>query len=121
MIHDPHALPGEFPIPLDDGAARHLLGARLPDLDLPSTEGGMLALTELDFGAAVLFFYPRTGVPGQPPGLGFEGETWESIPGARGCTPQSCAFRDLHGEFGALGVRVVGVSTQEPEFQRAFV
>lgn len=68
----------------------------------------------------MLFFYPRTGVPGQPPSLGFHGEEWDSIPGARGCTPQNCGFRDLHAEFQALGVAVFGVSTNTTDHQTEF-
>lgn len=69
----------------------------------------------------VVFFYPRTGVPGQPPSLGFDGEHWDTIPGARGCTPQSCGFRDWHDDFVKLGVKVFGVSTNTTEHQREFV
>lgn len=68
-----------------------------------------------------MFFYPRTGVPGQPPNLGFGAEDWDTIPGARGCTPQSCGFRDLYSEFRTLGVQVFGVSTNTTEHHREFV
>lgn len=118
MSHDPTVLPAGLPVPEDDGAALHLLGAALPDLELPDTGGGRVRLSKL--GEAVLFFYPRTGVPGQAPNPGFAGEEWDSIPGARGCTPQSCGFRDLHAEFAGLGVRIFGVSTNTSEHQREF-
>ena len=86
--HDPTKLPPDLPIPVDDGAARHLTGASLPDITLPGTTGPAVTLSKLQ-GVTVLYIYPRTGVPGidAPPG-------WDDIPGARGCTPQSCGFRD---------------------------
>lgn len=68
----------------------------------------------------VLFFYPRTGVPGETPARGFQGENWDEIPGARGCTPQSCSFRDVFADIVQLGVQVYGVSTQTSDFQREF-
>jgi peroxiredoxin len=114
-----HELPDDLPAPADDGAAEHLTGATLPEIALPCTSGAPVTLSEL-VRPAVLFFYPRTGVPGQPLGCGFDGESWDSIPGARGCTPQSCAFRDLHAEFRALGVAVYGVSTQTTDYQQEF-
>ncbi len=120
--HNPAVLPPGLPVPSDDGAAAHLTGAALPDLALESTAGHAVGLSDPSaIGArAVLFLYPRTGVPGQPPSPGFAGEPWDSIPGARGCTPQSCGFRDLHGRFADLGVRVWGVSTNSPEHQAEF-
>lgn len=107
-------------MPLDDGACLHLRYAALPELPMRSTSGADVMLTEECSSPSVFFFYPRTGVPGQTPGLGFRGEEWDSIPGARGCTPQSCGFRDLHAEFRAFGVEVFGVSTNSPEHQREF-
>jgi peroxiredoxin (alkyl hydroperoxide reductase subunit C) len=77
-------------------------------------------LVSADGRGAVVFLYPRTGVPGQPQNRGFNGEDWDTIPGARGCTPQSCGFRDLHAEFQALGVGVFGVSTNTPQHQLEF-
>jgi peroxiredoxin len=105
--HDPYVLPADLPVPVDDGAADHLAGARLPDLVLPSSQG---AVNVRDF--EVLYVYPRTGRPGVLPLPG-----WDEIPGGRGCTPQSCGFRDLYGE---LGVRVAGVSAQSLEDQVEF-
>jgi len=119
-VHDPTQLPPGLPVPTDDGACLHLVRAALPAIALASTAGRSVRLDQLA-RPAVLFFYPRTGVPGQPPTLGFHGEEWDSIPGARGCTPQSCGFRDLHAQFVALGVDVLGVSTNTIEHQREFV
>lgn len=112
---DPHTLPSNLPAPVDDGAARHLRGAKLPPIELASTDGDTVNLAELARFPHVLFFYPRTGVPGEPPG-----EAWNQLPGARGCTPQSLGFRALHAEFVKRDVAVFGVSTQTTAFQRAF-
>jgi peroxiredoxin len=112
-MHDPSYLPADIPAPQDDGRARHLTGLRLPDIELPATSGGAVNLSKLK-GRTVLYVYPRTGVPGVdlPPG-------WDQIPGARGCTPQSCGFRDHFAELKALGVsRVFGLSTQDTGYQR---
>ncbi len=111
--HDPTFLPPDIPVPRDDGTARHLAGMKLPDLALPSTRGGAVNLARLP-GRTVLYIYPRTGVPGVdlPPG-------WNDIPGARGCTPQSCGFRDHFAELKALGVsHLFGSSTQDTAYQR---
>jgi peroxiredoxin len=112
-MHDPTFLPPDIPVPQDDGAARHLAGTKLTDLALPATSGGTVNVARLA-GRTVLYIYPRTGVPGvdAPPG-------WDDIPGARGCTPQSCGFRDHFGELTALGVaQVFGLSTQDNDYQR---
>ncbi|MEX2219169.1 MAG: GNAT family N-acetyltransferase [Phycisphaerales bacterium] len=116
----PHELPAGLPIPKDDGAALHLLHAALPAVTLPSTAGAPEDLAALTRGPTVIFIYPRTGIPGQPPSPGFSGEDWDSIPGARGCTPQSCGFRDLFGDFAALGIQVRGLSTNTTAHQREF-
>jgi peroxiredoxin len=111
--HDPTILPPGIPVPQDDGAARHLAGMKLPDLPLPATRGGAYNMSIIA-GRTVLYIYPRTGVPGVdlPPG-------WDDIPGARGCTPQSCSFRDHFAELKALGVgHVFGLSTQDTDYQR---
>jgi peroxiredoxin len=111
--HDPTKLPADLPIPVDDGAARHLTGASIPDITLPATTGPAVTLSKLK-GLTVLYIYPRTGVPGvdAPPG-------WDDIPGARGCTPQSCGFRDHFAELKALGVaQVYGLSSQDTAYQR---
>ena len=102
-----------FRSPQDDGRARHLTGMKMPDVALPATSGGMVNLAKLK-GRTVVYVYPRTGVPGvdAPPG-------WDQIPGARGCTPQSCGFRDHFAELKALGVaQVFGLSTQDTDYQR---
>jgi peroxiredoxin len=112
-MHDPTYLPPNIPVPQDDGAARHLAGMKLPDLALPATGGDEVNLARLA-GRTVLYIYPRTGVPGAdlPPG-------WDDIPGARGCTPQSCGFRDHFAALKALGVsHVFGLSTQDTGYQR---
>jgi peroxiredoxin len=102
-----------IPAPADDGAARHLPGMKLPPVALPATDGNQVDLLRLG-GTTVVYAYPRTGQPGveNPDG-------WDMIPGARGCTPQSCAFRDHFAELKALGVdHLFGLSTQDPDYQR---
>jgi peroxiredoxin len=111
--HDPTFLPADIPAPQDDGAARHLAGAKLPDVTLQATSGPAVNLSKLA-GRTVVYIYPRTGVPGVDPPPG-----WDQIPGARGCTPQSCGFRDHFAELKALGVaNVFGLSTQATGYQR---
>lgn len=105
-------LPEGLPVPADDGACDHLEGARLPRVSLPSTAGGSVDLGA-GKGLIVVYCYPMTGRPGLP-----LPEGWDAIPGARGCTPQSCAFRDHHQELRSLGAEVYGVSTQSSEYQR---
>jgi peroxiredoxin len=113
MPHDPNVLPDGLPVPQDDGAARHLTGLRLPALTLTATDGSQVDLSKLA-GRTIVYIYPRTGVPGQA-----SPEGWDAIPGARGCTPQSCSFRDHFAEIKRLGVqRVFGLSTQDTDFQR---
>ncbi len=111
--HNPSFLPSDIPAPQDDGAARHLAGMRLPDVELPATMGAPVNLSRLK-GRAVVYVYPRTGVPGVDPPSG-----WDQIPGARGCTPQSCGFRDHFADLKSLGVdSVFGISTQDTDYQR---
>jgi peroxiredoxin len=113
VLHDPTVLPKGLPVPQDDGAARHLIGMRLPDLALAATDGSAVDLARLR-GRTVIYAYPRTGRPGQPLPDG-----WDLIPGARGCTPQSCGVRDHFEEFRHLGVaNVYGLSTQDSDYQR---
>ncbi|MCA1728853.1 MAG: peroxiredoxin [Actinobacteria bacterium] len=107
-----HELPEGIPVPTDDGACDYLPGIRLPSAVLPSTSGGTVDLSSLP-GRTVVYCYPRTGKPGQDLPRG-----WDEIPGARGCTPQSCSFRDHHAELRALGARVFGLSTQSTGYQR---
>ncbi len=108
-------LPPNLPVPEDDGAADHLTGTEVPALSLPSTGGDPTDLAELAQERLVAYLYPRTGVPGEPSPVG-----WDDIPGARGCTPQSCAFRDALVEFSRLGATVVGISAQSPAEQAEF-
>jgi peroxiredoxin len=111
--HDPTVLPPELPVPQDDGATRHLAGMTLPVLPLAATDGSTVDLSSLR-GRTVVYVYPRTGRPGQD-----LPEGWDAIPGARGCTPQSCSFRDHYAELKQLGVvRVFGLSTQDTDYQR---
>jgi len=110
---DPNVLPDHIPAPLDDGGADHLAGRRVADIDLPATAGGPVNLAKLA-GRTVLYIYPRTGVPGIP-----NPEGWDLIPGARGCTPQSCSFRDHADDLRRLGVaHLFGLSTQDTAYQR---
>lgn len=113
---DLHHLPPDLPVPADDGACDHLPGSRVPSVRLGSTGGRVVDVAEVAARPTVFFFYPRTGEPGKA-----AGPEWDAIPGARGCTPQSCGFRDLHREFTKLGVAVFGVSTQETAYQGEFV
>lgn len=99
-------LPPDLPVPKDDGAGSHLTGTELPAVSLPTTSGGVVRLDKLR-GLQVLYVYPMTGRPGVALPNG-----WDAIPGARGCTPQSCAFRDHHADLKALNVGVYGISTQ---------
>jgi peroxiredoxin len=108
-------LPPDLPVPEDDGAADHLPGARLPQLTLASTSDAGVKLADAALGTLVLYVYPQTGVPGRPLIDG-----WDEIPGARGCTPQNCAFRDLHEELAARGATVHGLSSQPLDEQREF-
>jgi peroxiredoxin len=114
--HNPNILPADIPAPQDDGGARHLEGLRLPVLALAATDGSRVDLSKLA-GRTVVYIYPRTGVPGQAPPDG-----WDQIPGARGCTPQSCSFRDHFAELKRLGVaHLYGLSTQDTAYQREAV
>jgi peroxiredoxin len=109
---DLYRLPADLPAPVDDGAANHLPGVTLPSLSLPATTGEPVDLSAIR-GRAVVFAYPRTGRPG----AALPVPDWDLIPGTRGCTPQSCAFRDLAAEFAAVGCRIFGLSTQTTEYQ----
>jgi peroxiredoxin len=115
-MHDPLKLPAGLPVPADDGAARHLVGLALPSVPLAATDGSTIDLARLA-GRTVVYAYPRTGRPGHPPPDG-----WDAIPGARGCTPQSCGFRDHFKELTDLGVSFLfGLSSQDPAYQREAV
>jgi peroxiredoxin len=106
---------GSLPVPVDDGAADHLLGSEVPSLSLPSTLGDQINLADAARALLVIYVYPRTGRPGEPPPEG-----WDGIPGARGCTPQSCAFRDHVQDLTAYGASVIGISAQSPGEQSEF-
>lgn len=106
------SIPGNLPVPVDDGACRHLPGARVPAIALPSTGRREVKLAALP-GKIVVYCYPRTGRPDRPPP-----QDWNEIPGARGCTPESCGFRDHYADLHALGAEVFGLSTQTTDYQR---
>jgi peroxiredoxin len=110
---DPYELPAGLPEPKDDGACDHLPGTRVPDVELASTDGGAVSIARLE-GRTVVYAYPWTGRPGEPLLV----EDWDVIPGARGCTPESCGFRDHHAELARAGAAVLGLSTQDPDYQR---
>jgi peroxiredoxin len=105
-------LPPDLPRPINDGAARHLVGMRMPEIVLSATNGKIVDLSKLSSPRTVVYFYPMTGVPGKalPDG-------WDLIPGARGCTPQACAFRDHSDELAQLQTDVFGCSTQTIAYQ----
>jgi peroxiredoxin len=107
-----HELPKGLPVPVDDGACNHLPGMALPSLALPSTGGRLVNPAQVP-GWLVIYGYPMTGRPDQTLPAG-----WDQIPGARGCTPQSCSFRDHYRELQALKAQVFGLSTQTTEYQR---
>jgi peroxiredoxin len=116
--HDPMVLPQGLPLPTDDGGTRHLPGMQVPAVALPTTSGADMLIG--DAGPhlrRVVYAYPRTGRPGEAPLV----EDWDLIPGARGCTPESCGFRDHHAELARAGADVVGLSTQDTDYQRETV
>ena len=106
-------LPADLPRPVDDGGCDHLPGTAVPRTSLASTAERRVDLAALPAGRTVIYCYPATGVPGEPLPDG-----WDAIPGARGCTPQTCSFRDHHAELKALGAEVFGLSTQSPAIQK---
>ena len=106
-------LPPDLPRPVDDGACDHLPGMGMPAVSLPSTAGRMVNLGDLTAARTVVYAYPMTGVPGKA-----LPEGWDAIPGARGCTPQSCSFRDHFQELAELDTAVFGLSTQSPDYQQ---
>src|SRR5207237_2238893 len=110
-------LPANLPVPVDDGAADHLVGSRLPALALPATDGRSVRLDREGTPWLIVYAYPKTGRPGEPELT----PDWDQIPGARGCTPESCGFRDHHAELLELGAEVFGLSTMATEDQREAV
>jgi peroxiredoxin len=113
---DPLILPDDLPAPADDGACAHLPGLVVPAIELAATDGAVVSLTRLP-GRTIVYAYPRTGRPGEPSLVA----DWDLIPGARGCTPESCGFRDHHAELAAAGAAVFGLSTQDTPYQRELV
>lgn len=106
-------LPERLPEPTDDGQAKHLVGAQLPAVTLMGTSGSQLQMNEITDGCTIIYVYPMTGRPGVDLPTG-----WDEIPGARGCTPESCGFRDHFGALQALGVaNVYGLSNQDTDYQ----
>jgi peroxiredoxin len=114
VTYDVYTLPPDLPAPVDDGAADHLLGTMLPQLTLESSQGPV-SMRELSRDRLVLYVYPRAGRPGHPSPAG-----WDDIPGARGCTPQSCAFRDHAADLAELGASLAGSSAQTLDDQVEF-
>jgi peroxiredoxin len=110
------ALPTDLPRPEDDGACDHLPGMAVPSIALPSTAGRDVDLAHPHAPRTVVYAYPMTGRPGRP-----LPEGWEMIPGARGCTPEACSFRDHHRELAELGAAVFGLSTQATDYQKEMV
>jgi peroxiredoxin len=109
-------LPKNLPRPKDDGGARHLRGTAVPDLDLPSTANRLVNLSKIAAPRIVVYCYPMTGQPGKALPAG-----WDDIPGARGCTPETCGFRDHHKDLAKLHAEVFGLSTQSTAYQQEMV
>jgi peroxiredoxin len=110
------SLPANLPVPTDDGGCRHLVGMRLPDVALPSTRNRSVNLAAIRATRLVIYAYPMTGRPGVTLPQG-----WDDIPGARGCTLETCGFRDHHADLAKLNVEVFGLSTQATEYQQEMV
>ena len=111
-----NTLPANLPRPKDDGGARHLRGMTIPDLELPSTANRRVNLSKISVARLVLYAYPMTGQPGKALPAG-----WDDIPGARGCTPETCGFRDHHKDLAKLHAEVFGMSTQSTAYQQEMV
>jgi peroxiredoxin len=116
-VIDPLTLPPDLPEPLDDGGADHLPGLGVPEIALPATDGQAVTLGRSTAARTVVYAYPWTGRPGKPPLV----SDWDLIPGARGCTPETCGFRDHHAELASLGAEVHGLSTQDTAYQQELV
>lgn len=116
MTSNPMALPPDLPVPVDDGAADHLPGTPMPALSLPSTAGEVMRVDRVPdgFDRLIIYAYPWTGRPGEP----LLTPDWDMIPGARGCTPEACSFRDHAAELREAGAAVVGLSTQDANDQQ---
>ena len=114
---DVYQLPQNLPVPINDGATDHLRGIALPEIPLLSTSGEWVSLRQASFESrTIVYCYPRTGRPDQEPPPG-----WNEIPGARGCTPQACAFRDRRAQLSKWGVGVFGLSAQDSAYQQELV
>ncbi|QBZ83351.1 Putative peroxiredoxin bcp [Hydrogenovibrio crunogenus] len=111
-MKDLHKLPDDLPVPVDDGACDHLLDSIVPSVALKGVSDTIIDLSSIE-GMVVIFFYPMNGRPDSPPMIG-----WNDIPGARGCTPQSCSFRDNYSQLEKLGVKLFGVSSQPLKDQK---
>jgi peroxiredoxin len=111
-----YELPKDLPVPVDDGACNHLAGLAVPSIPRRSTKGRMVDLSKTASPRTVVYAYPRTGEPDKDPPPG-----WNEIPGARGCTPETCAFRDHYKEMKTLGAEVFGLSSQTTEYQQEMV
>ena len=109
-------LPANLPVPKDDGGAKHLRGRAIPDLELPSTANHRVNLAKISAPRIVVYCYPMTGQPGKALPAG-----WDEIPGARGCTPETCGFRDHHKDLAKLHAEVFGLSTQSTAYQQEMV
>lgn len=114
--HDPTSLPVDLPVPVDDGGAAHLPGLGLPSVPLDATDGSTVDLSAQP-GRTVVYAFPRTGRPGEAPLI----DDWDAIPGARGCTPETCGFRDHHAELAEAGAQVFGLSSQDTAYQQELV
>lgn len=117
---DLYTIPKDIAVPVDDGACNHLSGMSVSSIPLPSTANRSVDLAAISGERRIVVYcYPRTGKPGEEPPNGYA--AWNRIPGARGCTPQTCAFRDYYNELQKLGAKVFGLSTQTTEYQQELV
>ena len=105
-----NVLPKNLPIPKKDGACDHLLNTKIPDISLPTQDGNLLKLNRTDTFRLVIYCYPMTGHPNRP-----LPDKWDTIPGARGCTPQTCSFRDHYDQLIVENSLPIGLSTQSVE------
>ena len=114
--NDLYNIPADLPVPVDDGACRHLVGMHVPMITLVSTANRRVNMAEAAKERTVVYCYPRTGKPGAAIPKG-----WDEIPGARGCTPETCSFRDHYKQLHEVKVQVFGLSTQTTEYQQEVV